>query len=543
LPNLKVTRIARRNAVGRNAAAFVLKTSSIAAIVFSALWFAQSAPALGQSTSNAVGIFDGGSDIGEVVHPGIAHYDATKKTYTITAAGENMWSTKDAFYFVWKKVSGNVDLSADIRFPQEGGRAHRKAVLIFKQDLTADGVYADAALHGSGLTALQYRRARGTTTQDVELNIDLPQTAHIVKRGDNITMFLSMHGEKPHQAGAAIKLHFEEPFYVGIGVCSHDKDVADTAVFSNVKLKKPGPLAVNKLVIFSTLQTIQTADNFRRSMMVRTQRGRIGAANWTKDGQTLYFNRDGQIWKTDILGTSQERVNVGNLWCDDNHGLSPDNRFLAISCAQARGQATTIYVIPLNGEKTRRLTQEGSAEFHGWSPEGTMIAFAGTRNDHSDIFTLPAQGGPESRLTFSGINDGPDFGPDGKIYFNSNRSGTMQIWRMNADGTQPEQMTTDNAEDWFPHVSSDGKQMVYLSYAKGTQGHPADRDVELRIMNLHDGQVRVVVDLFGGDGTLNAPSWSPDNHHLAFTGYEMLPPGTDGPPFVMVAPKPDMPAK
>jgi Tol biopolymer transport system component len=119
----------------------------------------------------------------------------------------------------------------------------------------------------------------------------------------------------------------------------------------------------------------------------------------------------------------------------------------------------------------------------------------------------------------------------------------MQIWRMDADGTQAEQVTTDDAEDWFPHVSSDGKQMVYLSYAKGTQGHPADQDVALSIMNLRDGRVRVLVDLFGGEGTLNAPSWSPDNHHLVFTEYEMLPHDPDGSAFVMVPPKPDLPVK
>jgi TolB protein len=520
---------------------FVLKLSSITAIVLSALWFGQITAAFAQSTSDAVGIFEGRSDIGEVVHPGVAQYDAAKNTYNITASGENMWSTKDAFYFVWKKISGDIELSADIRFPQEGGRAHRKAVLVLKQDLSADGVYADAALHGSGLTALQYRRTKGATTQDIELNIDMPQEASIVKRGDNITMFLNMRGEKPHQAGAAIKLHFEEPFYVGIGVCSHDKDATATAIFSNVKLSEPASLVAKKAVLFSALQTIQTEDNFRRSTMVRTERGRTGAANWTKDGQTLYFNRDGQIWKTDVLGAAQERVNVGrHLWCDDNHGLSPDNRFLAISCARVPGQPTSVYVLPLAGGDLRQLTHEGSAEFHGWAPDGTMIAFSGTRNNHTDIDVLAVQDGKEIRLTSSGMNDGSDFGPDGKIYFNSNRSGTMQIWRMNADGTQAEQMTTDDVEDWFPHVSPDGKQLVYLSYAKGTQGHPANQDVALRIMNLRDGQVRVLVDLFGGDGTLNAPSWSPDSHHLAFTEYEMLPHDADGPAFVMVPPKPDL---
>ncbi len=133
----------------------LLKFATVAVAGCATWLYLQPIPTSAQ-TADGIGIFEGRSDIGEVVHPGVAHYDASTKTYTLTAAGENMWYAKDAFYFVWKKVSGDIELSADIRFPLEGGRAHRKAALVLKQDLTADGVYADAALHGSGMTALQY---------------------------------------------------------------------------------------------------------------------------------------------------------------------------------------------------------------------------------------------------------------------------------------------------------------------------------------------------------------------------------------------------
>jgi TolB protein len=515
------------------------------AVACAALLCVLAGPATAQTSSGPIGIFEGRTDIGEVVHPGVAEYDAASKSYTVTAAGENMWSTKDAFYFLWQKVSGDIEISADVAFPQAGGRPHRKAALVLKQDMDADGVYADAALHGSGLTALQYRRAKGATTDDIELNIDMPQRARIVKRGDEITMFLSMHGEPLHQAGASTKLHFDGPFYAGIGACSHNKDATETVVFSNVELKKPDPGApADKLVLFSALQTIQTEDNFRRSMMVRTEMGRIGSANWTKDGQTLYFDREGRIEKMAVLGGTPEGVEIGpHLWCDDNHGLSPDNKLLAVSCGPTRGPAKSIYVVSLDGRGNRRVTRGEAVEFHGWSPDGTAIAFTGTRHGHRDIYTVPVVGGGETRLTTTGTNDGPDFGPDGAIYFNSDRSGAMQIWRMNADGTHAEQLTHDDTNDWFPHISPDGKQMVYLSCARTLAGQPANTDVSLPLMDLASGQSRVLVDLFGGEGTINAPSWSPDNHHLAFTGYEMLPASADGPEFVMVAPRPDTPPK
>jgi TolB protein len=279
-------------------------------------------------------------------------------------------------------------------------------------------------------------------------------------------------------------------------------------------------------------------------MMVRTEPGRIGSANWSADGQTLYFNRDGQMEKMAVLGGKAESFSVGSgLWCDDNHGLSPDNRFFAASCGAAKGQPSSIYVLALAGGAARRITRDGAAEFHGWSPDGTTVAFTQSKDGRSDVYTVPAQGGKPVRLTTSGYNDGPEFGPDGNIYFNSDRSGSMQIWCMGSNGARPEQISSDDAEDWFPHVSPDGKQMVYLSYAKGTQGHPANQAVKLRLEELSSRQSRVLVDLLGGQSTLNAPSWSPDNHHLAFTGFERLPADADGPEFVMVAPKPDVPAK
>jgi TolB protein len=159
------------------------------------------------------------------------------------------------------------------------------------------------------------------------------------------------------------------------------------------------------------------------------------------------------------------------------------------------------------------------------------------RDGHSDVYVVPAPGGEEKRLTSVGTNDGPDFASDGSIYFTSDRSGSMQVWRMNADGTQPVQMTQDAGNDWFPHVAPNGKQMVYLN--RGADGQIGD--ATLRLMDLGNGQTRVLVDVYGGVGTLNAPSWSPDNHHFAFTEYDVLPRSADGPAYVMVPPKPDVP--
>src|SRR5580704_9202666 len=221
---------------------------------FLALVFLFSSHGLSQAPLAALGLFTGQSDVGSVTPPGTLAYDFVNRTYTIDSAGANLWSTVDGFHFVWKKVSGDISITADVQFPQTpaGGSPPRKALLMFRQTLDPDALYADAAIHGNGETALQYRRNKGDTTQGIEFNIGAPKTLRLEKRGDTITLFVSMHGEPLHQAGASIKLHLEEPFYAGIGACAHNKDAVERATFANLELKPLAPPAATaKLALYS----------------------------------------------------------------------------------------------------------------------------------------------------------------------------------------------------------------------------------------------------------------------------------------------------
>ena len=475
-----------------------------------------------QEGGGQVGIFEGRGDVGTVLHPGGADYDAAQRSYTVSGSGENMWFASDAFHFVWKKVSGDVSIAADIAFPAAGGNAHRKAVLMVRQSLDADSVYADAARHGDGLTSIQFREEKGGLTHEVQANISAPHRLRLVKQGNYMYMLLAQEGGDLKLAAGTPRIELKDPYYVGIGVCSHDKDVLEKAVFSSVEIENQTAPAGRKPVLYSTLETIPAQGGDRR--VVYAVEGRIEAPNWSRDGATLLYNSQGRLYRIPVAGGQPQPIDTGIATRNNNdHGISFDGTMLAISDQSQGDHQSLIYVLPMAGGEPRRVTQKSPSYFHGWSPDGRTLAFCGERNGEFDIYTIPATGGEETRLTTApGLDDGPEFSPDGAyIYFNSERTGTMQIWRMKPDGSGQEQVTKDESNNWFAHPSPDGKRIVFLTYEKEVKGHPENKDVMLRLMTLADGKVTVLARLFGGQGTINTPSWSPDGKRLAFVSYHL----------------------
>jgi TolB protein len=480
-----------------------------------------------QNDSSPVGFFESHSDVGTVLHPGSAVYDAARKAYTISGSGENMWLAADAFQFAWKKISGDVTLTADISFLNKSGNEHKKAVLMLRQSLDADSVYADVALHASGLTSLQFRDEKGSVTREIQSNLSAPKRLRIARRADYIYMSLANEGE-PIVAGGWLRIPLQGPFYVGLGVCSHDKDVVETAVFSNVELSQPAYAEAGKPSLYSTLETV-TIDSADRRVAYLAP-GRFEAPNWTQDGKAFLFNRDGHIERLAVGGDKPAIIDTGLATrCNNDHGISPDATQIAISDNSQGDRESQVYVVPILGGTPRRITEKSPSYWHGWSPDGKTLAFVGRRNGDFDIYTIPATGGEETRLTTAkGLDDGPEYSPDGKyIYFNSERTGHMQIWRMNPDGSNQEQVFSDDLNNWFPHISPDGKWMVFLTYGADVTGHPENKDVMLRLMSLSDSnaaekKITVLAKLFGGQGTINVPSWSPDSKQVAFVSYLLV---------------------
>ena len=232
------------------------KPAFLCVVALAVVLGASSNRSFAQTSSSPVGMFEGHGDVGTVLHAGSTEYDASKQTYTLTGSGTNMWLGEDDFQFAWKKISGDVSLSADISFPTAGGNEHKKAALMIRQTLDSDSIYADIARHGNGLTALQFRDEKGATTREVVSSISSPTRLRIVKRGDYVYMSLAANGGDLQVAGGWIKIPLQGTFYVGIGVCSHDKDVVEKAVFSNVDLTTPPPASSGKTTLFSALSVV-----------------------------------------------------------------------------------------------------------------------------------------------------------------------------------------------------------------------------------------------------------------------------------------------
>ncbi len=472
----------------------------------------------------ALGIFEGQSDLGTPKRAGAAEFDATQRSYKVAGGGQNMWFTNDALHFVWKKVSGDVTLAADITFDGRGGDPHRKACLVIRQNLDADSAYADAALHGDGLTSLQYREANGAMTREIQSNLIGPRRVRLEKRGQYVSLSVARAGEALRPAGGSFRLELSAPFYVGLGVCAHNDDALETAVFTNVELHEGATPLPAKPSLISTLETITLASKDRRVVWWTTNL--IEAPNWLPGGTNLLFNSQGRIYRIAVAGGAPVLVDTAFATrCNNDHGISPDGTQLIISDQSQGDRRSRIYTLPIAGGTPKLVTELGPSYWHGCSPDGRTLAYCAERNGAYDIYTIPVVGGSESRLTDAkGLDDGPDYSPDGKwIYFNSDRAGRMHIWRMKSDGAQPEQITKDDYNNWFPHPSPDGKWLVFLSYEPDVKGHPENKDVLLRRLSLTDGKVDVLAKLFGGQGTINVPSWSPDSRKLAFVSYQLVP--------------------
>ena len=489
------------------------------------------------SSGQRIGMFDAATDIGEISLAGRTEYDATAGTYRVTGSGANIWGAEDAFHYVWTRRSGDLHASATVEWVGEGVDPHRKAGLMIRQNLTPGSPYADVVLHGDGLVALQYRDTQDGPTHEIRSNVAGASRLRLEREGEYVYFSVAGADGVLRHAGGNYRIAFDAPYHVGLAVSAHNDSVAETAIFSDVELTVPSlahvPDTGYPAAVESTLE-IMDMEGAQSRRVVRHFDGKIEAPNWSRDGFLIY-NSGGLIYRIPAAGGEPSVIDTGPYRKNNNdHGLSPDGTLLAISDQSAPDDHSRIYVLPVSGSDAPRLVvghPSAPSYWHGWSPDGRTLAYTATRPETGDfdVYARDLAGGPERRLTSAaGLDDGPEYSPDGRyIYFNSARSGAMQIWRARAsDGADPEQVTHDPARrDWFPHFSPDGKWIVFISFGLDValEDHPPNRDVELRIMPADaSAPPRVLTRLFGGQGTINVPSWSPDGKAIAFVSYRLV---------------------
>jgi Tol biopolymer transport system component len=489
------------------------------------LLLAGSAIAFGQDAP--VGQFDRHGDIGNPKLSGSVRFDPQTQAYSLAAAGANMWANRDEFQFLWRRLTGDFILQARVEFVGQGVDPHRKLGWMVRENLEADSAYADATVHGDGLTSLQFRRTRGGITQEVRSPVSAPDFIQFERRGEEYVFSAARFGEP--LAMCKTNLALAKDVYVGLFLCSHRSNVLEKAVFRDVRIIRPAKadFVPYRDYLGSHLEILEVESGRRQIIYSSAQP--FEAPNWTPDGSAVIYNtsgRDpryrGRLVRFDLAMRQGTILETGfAVRINNDHVLSFDGSMLGISHHSAdHGGRSAIFTLPAMGGTPKLVTPQTPSYLHGWSPDGRFLLYTGGRNDEYDIYKIPSSHGDELRLTATpGLDDGPEYTPDGKhIFFNSARTGRMQIWRMDPDGANPEQVTHDELNNWFPHVSPDGKWIVFLSFSGevAPADHPYYKQVTLRLMPAAGGAPRIVAYVYGGQGTINVPSWAPDSRRLAF---------------------------
>jgi len=482
--------------------------------------------------SSSLGAFEKSMDIGNPKLSGSVQYNEASQSYEIKGAGYNIWFNRDEFQFIYRQISGDFILTANFEFTGEtGAEGHRKMGWMIRESTDPEAAAINACAHLDGLTVMQWRALRGAYMRDPEDELFFAkksfQIIQLERIGKKITMRVAHPGEPLQIVGSHEMEALKDTVLAGIYICSHDSNVVASARVWNLRIDRPVSNSYNperQGYLSSRLELMSVSDGIRK--VIHESKGRFEAPNWMPDGKNLLYNEGGSIYKIPVTGGNPEKLNTGAADRNNNdHGISFDGKMLAISSHRQGlpGYGSTVYVLPLEGGEPKLITAKTPSYWHGWAPNNKEVLFVAQRDSKVfNLYRIPINGGPEVQLTkiTSGHVDGPEYSPDGKfIYYNANPTGTMQIWRMKPDGSGKEQLTFDEYHNWFPHISPDGKWMVFISFPPDIDpdSHPSYKRVMLRLMPLSEaGAPRVIAYLYGGQGTLNAPSWSPDSKSIAF---------------------------
>ncbi|RDC61467.1 TolB family protein [Adhaeribacter pallidiroseus] len=490
--------------------------------------------------TNPVGIFQNNADVGKPKMTGSATYDSNTQTYTIRGGGSNIWFNRDEFHYLYNHIQGDFILTAHFEFMGQKGDPHRKIGWMVRESADEAAASMNAVVHGDGLTVLQWRPLRGAFMRDPQDEIfyskkTVFQVIQLERSGKKMIMRVANWGEPLQEVGSHEMPDLPDAVLAGLFISSHNPDDVQEAKVWNVRIDKPVASIyhpnpqIQKLlpktqdVLGCRLEIMTIADGKRK--VIQESSGKFEAPNWMPDGKKLLYNEGGALFTIPVTGGTPEKLNTGTVSrINNDHGISFDGKQLAISGGKEGATGGSyVYVLPLTGGTPKLITQESPSYWHGWATNNKDVVFVGQRNGSKiyNIYRANINNGKEEALTknTAGHVDGPEYSPDGKyIYYNANPTGTMQIWRMKPDGSGKEQITFDENHNWFPHISPDGKWIAYISFPTDIDpnAHPSYQRVTLRLLPTTGGAPRVMAYLYGGQGTINVNSWSPDSKFISF---------------------------
>lgn len=468
-----------------------------------------------------IGIFDQQSVPGYISDKSFFKYDSESDTYSARISAAETHSDDVAPPFLWKAIQGDFILRAEILFNEnfeDGSQAGWMLRNSISERESEDDIFISVS--PSGL----YDESGSMNKSPSDSDKNIIYVLQLSRVGDELTFKMAQFGDQLHTV-RQISDPMRNELFAGLFIKNNSDSDAEVT-FRNVRIVKPAPESMESYQNYlgSKLEIVDI-EQAHRTVLYETEHS-IQAPNWTTDGEKLIVNSNGYLYNFHLESGKLSQLNTGFATNNNNdHVISFDGTMLAISHHKEEyGGESTIYTLPVEGsDHPKQVTQSGlgASYLHGISPDNKTVLFTGNRNGQYDIYAADTETMEETQLTDTpGLDDGSEYSPDGKyIYFNSNRTGTMQIWRMDADGSNKKQLTFDkNTHDWFPHISPDGKWIVFLSYGLDVESgdHPFYKEVTLQLMPAEGGEPKVIAYLYGGQGTINVPSWSPDSKRVSF---------------------------
>jgi TolB protein len=499
-------------------------TALIATAFFALLLILACEPAHNHEPENSLGIFDNTLDIGEVSTAGNVAYD--KETGIYTLFGSSMNGKNDALRYLWKAIQGDFILRAEVEFNGDPGSGSRLGWSV-RNNISSDSELVNAVLQNDGQAFAEYRSSRGGEIEQMVFDEEMPDVIQLSRIGDTFIMKAARMGEQLKEMEIP-DVGLNNEIHAGLFVQS-GSDELQSASFKNVRIVKTAPedFAFYQNYLGGRLEVMDIETGIRK-VVYETEHS-IEAPNWTPDGEKLIYNSNGYLYNFELETGKITHLNTGFATNNNNdHVITFDGTQIAISHhVPEDNNQSTIFILPIEGsDNPRQVTETGAghAYLHGISPDNQTVIFTGWRNGKFDIYAADVNTMEETQLTDTPyLDDGSEYSPDGEyIWFNSNRTGAMQIWRMRPDGSEQTQMTFDEEfNDWFPHVSPDGKWILIMSYGTDVDSgdHPFYREVTLRLMPAEGGEPEIIAYLYGGQGTINVPSWAPDSKRFSFVSH------------------------